>query len=126
MEKKLLPDDRREGRFEIVLMGHCSNGVGRRSTAEITDLSTHGCKVRTSRTLLKMDATVWIKLGSRDPLKGDVRWFKGDFAGVRWENPLHPAILDHIYTEHDASRDPPPDGLAPIKFERLGPLRRVV
>lgn len=126
MEAMPLPDDRREDRYQIVLMGHCSNGVGGRSTAEISDLSTHGCKVRTSRTLLKKDATVWIKLGSRDPLKGDVRWHKEDFAGVEWENPLHPAILDHIYAAHDASRVAPPVGPAPKPIERRGPLRRVI
>ena len=126
MEKKPLPDDRREDRYQIVLIGHCSGGKGRRSTAGITDLSTHGCKVRTSPTLLEKNATVWIKLGSRDPLQGEVRWHKGDFAGVRWENPLHLAILDHIYAMHDASRDLPPVVPAPIQIERRGTLRRVI
>ena len=126
MDTKPLPDDRREDRYQIVLMGHCSDGRGGRSTAEITDLSTHGCKVRTSPTLLGKNATVWIKLGGRDPLQGEVRWSKEDFAGVRWKNALHPAILDHIYAMHDASRDVPPVVPAPKQFERRGPLRRVI
>lgn len=126
MDAKPLPNDRREDRYQIVLLGHCSDGTGRRSSAEITDLSMHGCKVRTSPTLLAKNETVWIKLGSRDPLQGEVRWRKEDFAGVRWENPLHPAILDHIYGMHDASRDLPPAVPAPKQFERRGPVRRVI
>ncbi|MDP3677130.1 MAG: PilZ domain-containing protein [Novosphingobium sp.] len=126
METNPIPDGRREDRYQIVLAGHCINGAGRRSAAEISDLSTHGCKVRTSSLLLEENATVWIKLGSRDPLQGEVRWRKEDFAGVRWENPLHPAILDHIYAMHDASKELPPVVPAPKQFERRGPLRRLV
>ena len=82
MDASPLPDDRREDRFQIVLSGHCSDGAGRRSSAEISDLSTHGCKVRTTPVLLEKDATIWIKLGGRDPLKARVRWHKADLAGV--------------------------------------------
>ena len=126
MDTSPLPDDRREDRFRIVLSGHCSDGAGRRSSAQISDLSTHGCKVRTSPTLLKKDARVWIKLGSRDPLQGQVRWHQSDLAGVSWEHPLHPAILDHIYAIHDASREPPPTVPDAKRIERRGPLRRIV
>ena len=126
MDASSLPDDRREDRFKIVLPGHCSDGAGRRSSAQISDLSTHGCKVRTSPTLLNKDATVWIKLGSRDPLKAQVRWHKADLAGVEWENSLHPAILDHIYAIHDASQEAPPMVPDAKRIERRGPLRRIV
>lgn len=126
MDASPLPDDRREDRFQIVLSGHCSDGAGRRSSAEISDLSTHGCKVRTTPVLLEKDATIWIKLGGRDPLKARVRWHKADLAGVEWENSLHPAILDHIYAMHDASREPPPNISNSKQFEWRGPLRRTV
>lgn len=126
MDARPLPDDRREDRFKIVLSGHCSDGAGRRSSAQISDLSTHGCKVRTASVLLAQDATIWIKLGGRDQLKAQVRWHKADLAGVEWENPLHPAILDHIYAIHDASREPPPTVPDAKRIERQGPLRRII
>ena len=126
MDTQPVPDDRREDRFQIVLRGHCSDGAGRRSSAEITELSAHGCKVKTTPILLENDAFVWIKLGNRDPLRGQVRWHKGDLAGVRWEYPLHPAILDHIYAMHDASREPLPDIPATQRAERRSPLRRII
>lgn len=126
MERDPVPDARREDRYKIILPGHCSDGAGRRSTAEISNISTHGCKVRTSPLLLAESATVWIKLGSRDPLKGEVRWHKADTAGVYWENPLHPAILDHIYATHDAGNEVPPPILSPSQHDRRGPLRRAV
>jgi len=126
MENRSHPEDRRENRFQIVLKGHCSDGAGRRSTAEISDLSTHGCKVRTSRTLLKEGATVWIKLGSRDQLQGVVRWNKADFGGVEWAASLHPAILDHIYAMHDASKDLQPTLPPPVQLGRQGPFRRII
>ena len=126
MDGSPLPDDRREDRLKIILSGHCSDGAGRRSSALISDLSTHGCKVRTSPTLLHKDATVWIKLGSRDPLEAHVRWHKADFAGVEWENSLHPAILDHIYAAHDASREPQPTIPVVKQVERQRQLRRIV
>lgn len=126
MEAQTVPDDRSEDRFQIVLRGHCSNGAGRRSSAEITDLSAHGCKVRTSPTLLGKDSTIWVKLGNRDPLQGQARWQEADLAGVKWEFPLHPAILDHIYAMHDASREPQSDIPAAQRVERRGPLRRII
>ena len=126
MDASPLPEDRREERFQIVLSGHCSDGAGRRSSANITELSVHGCKVRTTPTLLEQNATVWIKLGSREPLGGQVRWRKADLAGVSWEYPLHPAILDHIYAAHDASREPQPTVPVAKQVERQRQLRRIV
>ncbi len=126
MNSKPLKEDRRDDRYQIILVGLCSVGGGARSTAEITDLSTHGCKIRTSPTLLEVNAVVRIKLGNRDPLQGQVRWHKADVGGVEWDSPLYPAILDHIYGMHDASRDMSPDVPILGELERRGSLRRII
>lgn len=93
-------DERSEDRFPIKLSGSCRDRRGRRSSAEISELSMHGCKVRTSPILFEKDATLWVRLGPRGGLEAAIKWHRGDLAGLRWINPLHPAILEHIYTWH--------------------------
>lgn len=62
--------------------------------AVISDLSCTGCQV--SNIFLRADRPVWVRFGSLAPIEGRVIWARSDLAGIRFNQPLHEAVLDHI------------------------------
>jgi uncharacterized protein YuzE len=61
------------------------------------DLSLEGCKVEfVDRP--RLDETVWIKIDGLERLPGTICWVEGNVAGVEFERPLHPAVLDNLLT----------------------------
>lgn len=62
--------------------------------AVINNLSRTGCMV--SNTYLRAGRPVWVRFGSLAPIESRVIWARGDSAGIRFSQPLHPAVLDHI------------------------------
>lgn len=62
--------------------------------AVINNLSRTGCMV--SNIYLRAGRSVWVGFGSLAPIESRVIWVRGDTAGIRFSQPLHPAVLDHI------------------------------
>ena len=61
--------------------------------ARVLDLSLHGCRLD----LIDrpdLDDLVWIKFVGLEALEGKVCWIAGFKAGVRYTNPIHPAVFD--------------------------------
>jgi hypothetical protein len=61
----------------------------------IHDLSTDGCKVELVERPA-VDDEMSIKLDGLEVLEAVVRWVSGHTAGLKFKNPLHPAVLDLV------------------------------
>lgn len=64
-------------------------------TAEISNLSTHGCDLKLSSPLVTGDR-VWVRLPSIEPWAARIAWTKDSLAGLSFEHPLHPAVSDFV------------------------------
>lgn len=70
--------------------------VGRSNyRVRVLDLSTDGCKVELVERPNVGD-TVLVKFDRIETMEADVAWIDSHTAGVRFKNPIHPAVLDMI------------------------------
>ncbi len=87
-------------RHDISIMGTLRTGTGKREVT-IVDLSENGCRILDRIGFLSPDLAVTIKIGPVGPIDATVRWQDRPYAGIRFDNPLYPAVLDHIRAHFD-------------------------
>lgn len=93
IEQKTAHDRRRFARSAVHV--HAQFGAPERPStpAVVTDLSTGGCGIETQAFLNEGDR-VWIKLPALESWPGRVVWTSVGRAGLEFDRPLHPAIVD--------------------------------
>lgn len=98
-------DDRRSSpRFDARIDGRLKCSRGSRNAVAITDISVDGCAVAIGPQGVAEGRGYGIKIGGLETLGAELRWVGGREAGLQFDRPLHPAVLDHIVREN-----PPPD-----------------
>jgi hypothetical protein len=61
----------------------------------VFDASLHGCRVEfVERPSLAEQ--LWVKFEGLQPLEAEVCWIEGFNAGVRFIQPIHPAVFDRL------------------------------
>jgi hypothetical protein len=69
--------------------------LGRQSVA-LSDLSITGCKMRAVHMSLAVGQKIVLRPEGMEGLTATVSWCSGQYAGVKFDHPLHPAIADHL------------------------------
>ncbi len=69
--------------------GHSARDAG------IAELSVHGCRAE-SRAFPPAGNQIWVRLPGLENLSGMIVWVEGSFAGISFDLPLHPAVLDQL------------------------------
>lgn len=69
---------------------------GRRTyIVRIFDASCHGCKIEfVDRP--RLNERAWVKFEGMQALEATVCWVDGFIAGVKFENPIHPAVFESL------------------------------
>src|ERR1700742_3353548 len=91
-------------RQPIALRGHLRAPRGRQDVA-VSDLSTTGCKIDAVYLSMSSGEHVTIRPEGLQVLPAKVVWCSGPSAGLLFENPLHPAVLDNLCRLHPAAKD---------------------
>ncbi|MBY0283937.1 MAG: PilZ domain-containing protein [Sphingomonas sp.] len=90
-----LDHQRREGeRARVMMVASIRERSATAHDAVINDLSRQGCQV--SNIFLRTGKPVWVRFGHLAPIEATVMWARGDQSGIRFNQPLHPAVLDHV------------------------------
>ena len=92
--------ERSAERHDISIIGKLRTGTGKRDVT-IVDLSERGCRIFDRMGYLSPNLAVTIKIGPVGPIDATVRWQDQPYAGIRFDNPLYPAVLDHIRAHFD-------------------------
>lgn len=71
-----------------------------RSVALVSDLTIQGCKIDRASSRLDSGNRVIIRPEGFEGFHGTVKWVSDSFAGVEFDQPLHPAIVDHLCRLH--------------------------
>jgi hypothetical protein len=66
----------------------------------IFDASLHGCRVEFVERP-KLDEQLWVKFDGLQPLEAEVCWVEGFTAGVRFVQPIHAAVFEHLISGLD-------------------------
>ena len=101
--------DRDTERFDISIVGTLRTGTGKREVT-IVDLSEQGCRIFDRLGYLSPNLSVTIKIGPVGPIDATVRWQEQPYAGIRFNNPLYPAVLEHIRGHFDLRHEVPSAG----------------
>lgn len=89
-------DQHRSDRTSVTLPAKCRTMGGMRDQGELSDISTHGCRVSTRSLYLSVGSRVSIKPEGLESISGVVRWIVGNHAGVEFDTPLYGPIVDHL------------------------------
>ena len=98
MTRDVVP--RRAHRRSVDLAARCRTQSGLRDKGHITDISSEGCCVITNELFIKRGARVVIRPEGIEGLTGVVRWIEGNRAGVEFDQPLYPAVVDHLVARY--------------------------
>ena len=88
-------EKRREPRYNVAVAATYSNG-GQQQAVRVTNVSARGCRFVSADRRLGPGAFLTMLFGRVGVLDAKVRWRVGKTHGVRFDQELHPAALDHI------------------------------
>ena len=88
-------DRRRYARHQVQIGAGLYENVRPTVPITVTDLSTGGCGVETT-TELSVDTRVWLKLPGLESWPCRVAWSQGCRAGLSFDHPLHPAVVERF------------------------------
>jgi hypothetical protein len=89
-------EKRREARYDVALDAKVRNGSGSSRKVEVTNLSQGGCRFRLGERRIGAGSFLTITVERVGFLDARVKWRQDDWHGIRFDRPLHPAVLDHI------------------------------
>ncbi|WP_179408827.1 PilZ domain-containing protein [Novosphingobium marinum] len=75
----------------------CRLGPNLFAYVEMSDISCGGCKIRTTRRDIQIGQSLVLKFPGLEGLAGKVSWKLGTDLGVKFEQPLHPAVARHHF-----------------------------
>lgn len=90
---------RREKRYSITVAGRYRKGTGVRFNIAIKNLSEFGCQFADLVGRVQEGDEITIRIGDIGPIASQVKWIEKRQAGVQFEQPLHPSVLEHIIAE---------------------------
>lgn len=91
---------RRSERKSVALGARCKTVDTLPETGRISDISIHGCCIRTRRDFLRVGTHVVIHPQGEDHLAGTVRWIAHDCAGVEFDHAIHDGLFDRLVRMH--------------------------
>lgn len=95
---------RRELRGQLAMPGTTRDGTASRCSVAVTDLSAHGCRVTFDNGDLNHVAQLVISLDNLAPQRAHVRWRNRLTAGLEFDQPLYPPVVDHLLSKWKPGR----------------------
>ena len=65
-------------------------------TARVCNISTGGCMITCNETDLPKDALLRLRIKGLTAIDGKIAWINRGHAGVHFQSPLHPAVMEHL------------------------------
>jgi PilZ domain len=88
---------RRTPRQQLVLPARCRSRSGFLDRVVISDISEGGCRIDSLGLVMQTGDLVVVRPDGIEGLGGVVRWVKGHSAGIQFDRPLYPAVVDHLH-----------------------------
>lgn len=88
---------RRSPRLQLVLPARCRSRSGFLDRVVISDISEGGCRIDSLALVLGVGDLVVVRPEVLEGLTGAIRWVKGHSAGIAFDRPLYPAVVEHLH-----------------------------
>jgi hypothetical protein len=88
-------ESRRDDRYNVAVAASFQNGTGASNPVRVTNISATGCRF-SAPGKLPTGSLITMSFGRLGQRHAKVRWRVGTGHGVRFDEPLLPAALDHI------------------------------
>ena len=98
MTRTIVP--RNAERKAVELAAQCRTQGGVRGKGTITDISSEGCCVASKAVFFQIGMHVMIKPEGLEGLTGVVRWIEDSRAGVEFDTPIYPPVVEHLVQRH--------------------------
>lgn len=96
-------------RKPVAMSGTLRTPYGRQNVG-LSNLSLMGCRIEAVFMTLTVDQRIVLRPDGLEGLNATVSWSSGPAAGLKFDNPLHPSVVDHLSKLH-------PDETRPIAIE---------
>ena len=97
-------DARRRERHHVEVAGRYRARLGAARDVWIKDISETGCRFFDRYSVLEVGSAITFRVGTIGPITAEVRWRERSIVGARFDQPLHPSVLEHIVRTMDAQR----------------------
>lgn len=92
-------DKRKDVRKELA-METDFHSLLEKMTVAVCDISENGCRLDVSGLILQAGNRVMLRPEGFEAFLGTVKWVSNEKAGVEFDTPLHPAVVDHLCRMH--------------------------
>lgn len=92
---------RQQERRIVQVAGRYRNRIGVTKDIWIKDISETGCRFFDKFSVLETGSTILFRVGEIGPISADVKWREKSIVGVKFQQPLHTTVLDHIIRTMD-------------------------
>lgn len=82
-------------RSDVAIEAEIREAGGGKFKIDVLDLSVSGFRMH-SLTFINPEVRIYLTMPGMAPLAAKVAWTKGDYYGCEFDNPLYPAVFDHI------------------------------
>lgn len=89
-------ETRKKKRYSISAEGRYRKGTGVRFNIAIQNLSEEGCQFADLVGRIDVGDDITIRIGEIGPIPARVKWIERRTAGVEFDHPLHPSVLEHV------------------------------
>ncbi|NBS22709.1 MAG: PilZ domain-containing protein [Altererythrobacter sp.] len=72
---------------------------------EVIDVSEGGCKIKGRHGFAEAGEAVVLKIDGVRTLLGKIVWVEDEYAGLKFEGKMHPAIVDFLYNVRLKSKE---------------------
>ena len=103
LERGAVFDRRRYLRHAVQIGGGLAANIRPALQILVTDLSVGGCGIELDAEL-ETGGRVWVKLPGLENLPARVAWTDDRRAGLEFDHPLHPAVVEHVIQGSAAGR----------------------
>lgn len=93
---------RTEARKPIAMQGAMKNARGARQDVTVADLSASGCRIESLYLRLEVGENIFLRPEGLEGRACTVIWCNERAAGIKFDTPFHPAVLDNLCRLHGA------------------------
>lgn len=90
-----------EERRSLSLPGKARWNLCLRAEVSLADISLNGCQIRLAAEQIPVGTVFFIRPAGLGTLRSVVRWHSAYGMGLSFDQPLHPAVFEHLVTIAD-------------------------